>query len=467
VELTGYASIARRWWRALFAATLVGALIGVLAAAVLPPTYEATAQMLVGPVNTDLDTQHAAGGLARTYADLALTRTVLEPIASQFHIDIKNLDDQTKTTASEATRFVTVVVQNRDPKIASAIANQMALTLVALAADATSPAGSVTIVDAAEPPRDRAAPSIPLVVALTTAAGLVTALLLVVLMETFSRVFRDRAEVERAVHPMSVSVLPRIRNATARGTGSADLALVTGKLLASSRSRALERIAVVGTSGGDASAYAAARLATELAPFGGRVSVIDAGDGHAASLLRGWRPSGGPRTLASPGPSDIEIEAVRLFDGGTIELVHPPTPTEAAVKAAKRDPYAHDEGNVIDLHRVEQDAGVTVVDIGVPGSSAERLAWLRAAGRAMVVVSLDKTRRDDLERTLGLLRGFDIDLVGVVIVQRAGALSRFRPTRRRRRRTRSVAPGLTLPVTRTSSVAALPLSDGADARPKS
>ncbi|MFL5757387.1 MAG: hypothetical protein ACJ77N_13965, partial [Chloroflexota bacterium] len=133
----------------------------------------------------------------------------------------------------------------------------------------------------------------------------------------------------------------------------------------------------------------------------------------------------------------------------------------------KRDPYAPDEGNVIDLHRVEQAAGVTVIDIDVPGSSAERLAWLRAAGRAMVVVSLDKTRRDDLERTLGLLRGFDIDLVGVVIVQRAGALARFRPSGGRRRRARSVAPRLALPGARASSVAALPLSDGADARPKS
>ena len=68
VDIGGYLLIARRWWWTLLVATAVSALIAYLVASRIPPTYEAGAQLLVGPINTDVDTLRASSQLDRAWA---------------------------------------------------------------------------------------------------------------------------------------------------------------------------------------------------------------------------------------------------------------------------------------------------------------------------------------------------------------------------------------------------------------
>lgn len=403
MELTAYSSIARRWWRRILATTVAGAFVGLLAVSLLPPTYEGRALLLVGPVNTDLDTQNSAGRLARTYASLITSRAVLDPVAQKFGVDVKELADRTQTTASETTRFMTIVVEDDSRAVAAGAANEMVAILIKLVGADPPPEGAITIVDAADASAPPIGPIVPLIVALTTVSGFVTAMLLLILGESFSEMVRDQEDIGPGVDVPVVAVLTRQVETSGgtRGTRAADLAMVTGRLIASSRSRPNVQVAVAGTGTGNASAHVTARLAVELATFGGSVSVIDAGSGRVAPLLRAL--SDPPETGRTTG---AEVETLRV-DGGKIRLVHRLTIAST-------------------LSAAEQGAGVTVVHVDSPTSSVVQLRWIEIAAYAVLVVGLDESRREDLHRGLEVLKVLGADNLGIVVVKRDNLLQRRR-----------------------------------------
>ncbi len=411
MELTGYSSIARRWWRRIVATTVAGALVGLLAVSLLPPTYEGRALLLVGPVDTNLDTQNSAGRLARTYASLVTSRAVLDPVAQKFGLDVKELADQTQTTASETTRFLTVVVEDDSHDVAVGAANEMVAILIKLVGPAPSPEGAITIVDAADPSAPPIGPIVPLIVALTTVAGFVVAMLLLILGESFSETVRDQEDIGPGVDVPVVAVLTRDVETSGgtRGTRAADLAMVTGRLIATSRSQANVQVAVAGTGTGNASAHVTARLAAELAALGGSVSVIDAGGGRVAPLLRAMSdPLETSRTKGG------EVEMLRV-DGGAIRLVHR---MNIASTLAAAEP------------------GVTVVHVDSPTASVVQLRWIEIAAYVVVVVGLDESRREDLHRGLEVLKVLGAEILGIVVVKRDNLLQRRRWAFSRLRRRR-------------------------------
>ena len=86
MELTGFVPIIRRWLGVILIATAVAAGVGLLLGASAEKTYEARAQLLVGPLSTDADTMRASGDLGQTYAELATTGGVLSRAARQVDV---------------------------------------------------------------------------------------------------------------------------------------------------------------------------------------------------------------------------------------------------------------------------------------------------------------------------------------------------------------------------------------------
>ena len=68
MELSGYFAVVRRWWWTLLVAAWVAGLAGFYVASRIPPTYESSVQLLVGPLNTDDETLRASGQLIQTDA---------------------------------------------------------------------------------------------------------------------------------------------------------------------------------------------------------------------------------------------------------------------------------------------------------------------------------------------------------------------------------------------------------------
>ena len=133
--------IVKRWWWLLVIGAVVAAFMGYLVANRLPDTYEARAQLLVGPLSADKDTLDAAGAQARTYAALATTTPVLDTAAR--NVGLTSVRSKVASVnASDITRLISITAHDGDPVRAAAIANALAGVLVARAATGPPPAGS-------------------------------------------------------------------------------------------------------------------------------------------------------------------------------------------------------------------------------------------------------------------------------------------------------------------------------------
>jgi capsular polysaccharide biosynthesis protein len=168
----------RRWGCTLAAAMAIAGLVGFIVASSRTPTYESSAVLLVGPINTDragLDTLRAAGQIAETYAQLATSRPVID--ATERRLALPDDSASISARASEVTRLLTVKVRDQDPERGARIANAHAKELVALAARErarTRGPGKLQIVDPAQPVESPSHPAvaIAIVCALTGLLGL-------------------------------------------------------------------------------------------------------------------------------------------------------------------------------------------------------------------------------------------------------------------------------------------------------
>ncbi|MDH4143105.1 MAG: Wzz/FepE/Etk N-terminal domain-containing protein, partial [Chloroflexota bacterium] len=193
MEVSGYLAVARRWWWTLLVATWVAAISGYVVASQIPPTYEAKTQLLVGPYNTDTDTLRAAGQLVQTYAELVTTEPLLDSAIAEVGADISSgeLATDTRVTANDTTRFLTIRVQNTDPVLARDLANALADEITLLASRGTSrPEGQLQVVDFAKAPTSPIAPQVSLIVGLAAIAALLGAMVLVMLVEYLSATVR-------------------------------------------------------------------------------------------------------------------------------------------------------------------------------------------------------------------------------------------------------------------------------------
>ena len=87
VELSGYLAILRRWWWTLLVAAWVAGLMGYVIAGRIEPTYESSARLLVGPINSDTNTLRASSQLVQTYAELATSSGLLEATVSEMGVE--------------------------------------------------------------------------------------------------------------------------------------------------------------------------------------------------------------------------------------------------------------------------------------------------------------------------------------------------------------------------------------------
>jgi capsular polysaccharide biosynthesis protein len=432
VELSGYLAVARRWWWTLLVATWVAAISGYVVASQIPPTYEAEAQLLVGPYNTDVDTLRAAGNLVQTYADLVTTTPLLESAIAETRANIlpTDLRLRTRVTANDTTRFLTIRVQDTNAAMAAKLANALSDEITQLASRGTNrPEGILQSVEFAVPPIEPIAPQKSLIVGLAALAALIGAMVLVMLVEYLSAAVRSEDELDRLTGlPFLGKVdVSRAQPSSTRGlidqapesAGAAAYRLVLAKATFGEAGRPARSLVVIGTTSDGTSSQVAANLAAIMARGGRQVVLVDAD----ATDLSATRIFG---LLERPGLSDL---TGNVDIDPSLRLVRISSTLRVLPRGATLDQDAIDVDRATSiLGTLRTMADLVVVSTGPLHLSAGALAWAQAADSTIVVAARDQARRDDVEYAAESLKLVGVDKAGTILVERKRAIRRVRPT---------------------------------------
>jgi receptor protein-tyrosine kinase len=409
-------SLIRRWWWTLLVATWVAGLLAFVVAIQIPPTFESRARLLVGPINTDLNTLRAGGQLVQTYAELVTSRPLLESTVEELGLDIDASDLEESVTASpdDVRRLLTIRVQSGEPDDAAAIANTLAQELIQLASGGAGPArpeGELSIIEFAEASGSPVAPQVSLLVILAAAAGLLGALVLILLVEFFSDRIRSQEELAELARSPVLGLVALPEGAVGRQPtllfepppGSVDFSLLATKIRATDDG-ALRRLLVVGLKEADDSGAVAANLAAALAGQGASAALVD-----AAGSARGI--SARLRVADRPGLD-------RLIEDPRVTLARLDLPTVRGVTVVPTG----EEPDLIDtpaaaaavLDRLAAGHDVLVVHAAPAATSAAALSWASAADAVLLVVPADGGSRGPVTATAENLSVIGARLLGVV-----------------------------------------------------
>lgn len=422
MELSGYFAVARRWWWTLLVAAWVAGLAGYYVANRIPPTYESSVQLLVGPINTDAQTVGASAKLIQTYAQVLTTPTILDPTikATQVSMTSSQLASNTRVTANVDSRILSIRVQDGNAQQAANLANEMASQLVGFTnAGVSRPEGTLVVVRFAEVVPEPVAPQISLIVLLATLAGIVAAIILVLLIEYFGRTIRNREELARLTGapvlgsvPAPSKSLPHPRDLVDDASSAATAyRLLAGRIVYGEADDVLRSLAVVDVQSDTGAAVVAINLGRALARLGRRVVVIDSGSRSTLAGLYGIEPVPGVRDVLNreaQARSAVRVIADRLA------LM----------------PAGYEGSEVVDPERAravinELLASADVVIVAAPPVQAgpAALSWARAVDGTVLVARRDHARREDVEAAAETLVHVGGNLIGAIIAERKAPLS--------------------------------------------
>lgn len=452
----------RRWWWALLLGALLAGAPAYFISSLASPTYRGEAKFIVGPINANADDLEASGSLARTYAELAVGRPVLEYAIDQVGVDMTVLElrERLVVTANDVSRILTIEVPDKDARVAADLANAIGRRLQELAevepnqvarrvaefvdsAEVTSlsesertqlvaaagrllgesPAGRVTVFQPAEPegPADRGT---LFVVILAMVAGAVVAAVIVLLRDSTAEGIENEAALEelsgvkhlgRVDAPHGRSWRQSLPAWTAPGTPAAEkYRLLAFKIGFLETREPMGSLVLLDPKEGRTGGVVAGNLAAAICQAGGKVLVVDAnttGDG----LTRMFRLEGAhgyTDLLAESDETELDGHIERLFPGGDDPLHVLTRGTSSAVAAVDVD------GVRRLLERLQTIADVVLISAPPPHRVPAGLMWARVADRTLLVLDDGQTSRDEVRDAIQSLAVVDANVIGTTLAQR-------------------------------------------------
>lgn len=405
LEQKNLIAVARKWWVVLLAAAIVGGLVARAVAAFLTPTYESTVRLLTGPTSSDVNTLDAAGGLARTYSELATSQPQLQAVAEELNLTVSpdRLAEDVQSTSNDVTRILAIRVRQSSADGAFQFATRLGDRMVALSKagserdaelvdnllrqdviaqfteaqrdqirqaastvlSAQRAPGTLTIID---PPRRAdapVAPKIPLIVLLGVLCGLALVGVLLVIRERASGTIDDARDLTATVEAPTLGTVDGaglrsglVVPAGAAGPAPRQIRGIADQISYLTRDGSARSLVFITAERGVPSALLAANIGAALADLNLGVVVVD----------------------ADPGRRDV----TRVFG-----LAHEQGLTDFFAAPTSRG--AHDE--VAELLGVSVPQRITVVPAGTSGGGHRRLDPRR-------VNELVKMLRDDFDIVL-------------------------------------------------------------------
>jgi capsular exopolysaccharide synthesis family protein len=441
VALNHFLTVMRRrirWVSSVFLLCVAGA---VVVSTLLPRTYEATAELYVS-VTTAQGVDDLANGARFTreqmasFASLALTPRVLQPVAEEFDVSggAGALEDRVSVEASDSTVVIALTVVDADPAraadLADAVADRAAGAVEDLAPRDPEDGRSTVRVELVRPatvPGSAASPDTVLNVAAGTVLGLTLGILLALARDAVDTRVRDADVLAQLT---SLPVLGTVGVWSGRQSGRVQVATAPHSPAAESirqlrTNLQFLRVAEAPTAGARPGAHVlavtsalsaegkstiSANLAVALAQTGARVLLVDA-DLRRPTVAEALRVEGGVG-LTTVLARDADLEDV-VQEWGTCGLhvlpsgAIPPNPTELLGSPAMRW--------LVDRMRRTYDYVVIDTSPLLPVADATVVAGL--VDGTIVVANVSRVRRAQLESALGNLERVSARVLGVVLNQ--------------------------------------------------
>jgi capsular exopolysaccharide synthesis family protein len=428
VELQHYLTILRdRWISALVAAVVVlGAVVGFTF--LQTPEYQATNRVFVqtqaGSSVADLSSGvNFASQQITSYADVATTPLVLDPVIEQLGLDMtaQELALQISTTVPPETLILEITATSEDPAEAAAIANATSESLRAQVTELET-AGEeasveLTVISPATEPESPASPRMPLNLAIGVVLALLAGVAVAILRDILDNSVRRPEDIERTFEKPVIAAIPASKDAK-------HLPLITAQHPQSLQAEAYrslrtnlqfmgltgENRSVLVTSSlpGEGKSSSAINLARVIAQAGNHVLLIDAdlrrpsvaeylgleGDAGLTSVLIG---DADIEDVAQP----METEGLDVLASGPI----PPNPSELLGSKAMQELLAHAMATY----------DFVVVDTAPLLAVTDAVVLSRYVGGTVVVAQSERVRRPQLQQSLEKLDAVEARMLGVVL----------------------------------------------------
>lgn len=405
-------------------ATVVAGSVAFLLATQLPATYEAQTKILVGPISAELNVLRGAGELSQTYAELASSQPVLEPVLDELGVGYPWQDLQAAMTvqADTATRVITIRAPATDPEDAAELVTAIARRLIELEGPGElTPEGELTVIEPALPPLEPSGQGRAQVTLLGAGAGFLAAMLIVVVVEFLTDAIRDRYDLPPAAERRLFGVisLHGVGRATGPdrlfvGKGVADSdAAVSYQVLADQvvpdDDSAPPALVVLGVGRADGGGEAAANLAVALTAIRPRVRLIDANPfEREVGAILGYNFTPDALNLAQYDFSSKRATRQTILRGGQRDAAQGPDSTRGRRLLTRM--RANTDALIIHAPPLEQ--------------SAAALVWSQYVDRTILVAQVDRTSRRSLARAVEDISRNDSTSLGIVLRERAESWSR-------------------------------------------
>ncbi len=221
MELRDYVAVLRKYWISIVCVTLLGIAAATVVTLATPPTFTARGAVFLAVRGGDSASELAQGASyatnqVRSYAQIATTPTVLQPVITKLGLDTTpaTLAESVTSSIPTSTALIELAVVDGDPelsaKIAQAISEQLVVTVDQLSpADGNGKRAVVaSIVTPATAPLERTTPRTALNLAVGLLAGLLLGFGQAMLRNTLDRSIHTEEDVARATDHSVIAKIP-------------------------------------------------------------------------------------------------------------------------------------------------------------------------------------------------------------------------------------------------------------------
>jgi capsular exopolysaccharide synthesis family protein len=288
----------RKGWIFLVVFTLLGVALAATYSILKNPEYQATSKVFVsvqssGSVADLTSGSSFAEGQVKSYADVATTAVVLQPVIAALNLqtDVRGLASRVSATSPVDTVIVEITAVDESPRLAAEIANAVASSfsntvtdLVPQTADGTD-AVKITLLQQAVIPANPFTPNVPLNIILGAVIGLAIGLGITILREALDTRIRSEKDVtgitespilggivfdpRTTQNPLVVKDDPRSPRAESFRTLRTNLQFVA-------TDEASRSFVLTSSIAGEGKSTTAANLAIVIAMSGQKVVIVDA-----------------------------------------------------------------------------------------------------------------------------------------------------------------------------------------------